>query len=389
MIPYSRQTLDNKDIKAVVKTLKSAFLTQGPQIQKFEKEISKRTGAKYTAVVNSATSALHVSCMALGFKKKDILWTVPNTFVASSNCALHLGGKVDFVDIDFDTGNISIEKLEQKLFQAKKKNLLHKILVPVHFAGNPTEQDSIFDLSKKYKFKIIEDASHSIGAQYKNEKVGSCRWSDITVFSFHPVKIITTFEGGAALTNKNEIYKKLKMYSNHGITKNKKDFSNKKKGKWYYEQKFLGLNYRMTDVAASLGTSQIKKLNKFVNARNKIANKYAKLLNNKYIILPNIKNNTKSSFHLYVIKLRDEYNYLHEKLFNYLRKNKFNVNLHYIPVHLHPYYRKIGYKSGMFINAEKHAKSSISLPIYPGLENKNINNISKLINNFFNKNVKK
>jgi len=388
MIPYGKQLIDSKDIESVKKALLSDWLTTGPLVEKFEKEIKKKTKSKFALAVNSATSALHLACMALDLKKGDYVWTTPNTFVSTANVALLCGAKVDFIDIELENYNLCTENLEKKLKKTPKKKL-PKIVIPVHFGGHPCEMKKIQELSKKYKFKIIEDASHSIGAQYKNEKVGSCRWSDITVFSFHPVKIITTFEGGAALTNKNEIYKKLKMYSNHGITKNKKDFSNKKKGKWYYEQKFLGLNYRMTDVAASLGTSQIKKLNKFVNARNKIANKYAKLLNNKYIILPNIKNNTKSSFHLYVIKLRDEYNYLHEKLFNYLRKNKFNVNLHYIPVHLHPYYRKIGYKSGMFINAEKHAKSSISLPIYPGLENKNINNISKLINNFFNKNVKK
>ena len=389
MIPYSKQFIDKGDIKSVVKTLKSAFLTQGPQIHKFEKEISKKTKAKYTAVVNSATSALHISCMALGFKKKDILWTVPNTFVASSNCALHLGGKVDFVDIDYESGNISVEKLEQKLTQAKKYDKLPKILIPVHFAGNPTAQDEIYNLSRKYKFKIIEDASHSIGAKYKNENIGSCKWSDITVFSFHPVKIITTFEGGAALTNDKTIYKKLKMYSNHGITKNRKDFLHKKKGKWYYEQRYLGLNYRLTDVAASLGLNQLRKLNKFVNVRNKIAQQYEKSLNKKYLIVPKIRNNTQSSFHLYVIKLKNEFAHLHEKLFNFLRKNNCNVNLHYIPVHLHPYYRKIGFKSGMFKNAEKHAKTSISIPIYPSLKKTQIIKISKLINNFFIKNVKK
>ena len=289
MIPYSRQTLDKKDQNAVLKTLKSSFLTQGPLINKFEKQISKTVGAKFAAVVNSATSALHVSCMALGFQKNNILWTTPNTFVASSNCAIHLGGKVDFVDIDYDSGNMCVEKLERKLFYSKKKNLLPKIVIPVHFSGNPTEQDYIHKLSKKYKFKIIEDASHSLGAKYKNEQVGSCKWSDITVFSFHPVKIITTFEGGAALTNSIKVYKNLKLFSNHGITKNFKDFSFKNKGDWYYEQKLLGLNYRMTDVAASMGLSQIKKLNKFVKLRNLIAKKYEKLLDQEYLILPKIK----------------------------------------------------------------------------------------------------
>ena len=389
MIPYSRQTLDKKDRNAVLKTLKSSFLTQGPLINKFEKQISKTVGAKFAAVVNSATSALHVSCMALGFQKNNILWTTPNTFVASSNCALYLGGKVDFVDIDYDSGNMCIEKLEQKLFYSKKKNLLPKILVPVHFSGNPTEQDHIHKLSKKYKFKIIEDASHSLGAKYKKEQVGSCKWSDITVFSFHPVKIITTFEGGAALTNSIKIYKSLKLFSNHGITKNFKDFSFKNNGNWYYEQKLLGLNYRMTDVAASLGLSQIKKLKKFVKSRNLIAKKYEKLLDKKYLILPKIKKNVQSSFHLYVVKVKNKYLSKHKKLFNYLRKKRINVNLHYIPVHLHPYYRKMGFKTGDFLNSEKHAKSAISIPIYPKLTDKNLVKVSNLINKFFYNKLKK
>lgn len=383
MIPYSRQTLDKKDQDAVLKTLKSNFLTQGPLINKFENQISKTVDAKFAVVVNSATSALHISCMALGFKKKDILWTTPNTFVASSNCALHLGGKVDFVDIDYDSGNMCIEKLEQKLFYSKKKNLLPRIVVPVHFSGNPTEQDYIHKLSKKYKFKLIEDASHSLGAKYKNEKVGSCKWSDITVFSFHPVKIITTFEGGAATTNDEKIYKKLKLFSNHGITKNKKDFSSKNNGAWYYEQKLLGLNYRMTDVAASIGLSQIKKLKKFVDTRNLIAEKYDNFLDKNFLFLPKIKPNVHSSFHLYVIKIKNNYSVLHKKLFNHLRKKKINVNLHYLPVHLHPYYKKLGFKKGEFVNSEKHAKSAISLPIFPKLSNKDIKKISKLINSFF------
>ena len=388
MIPYSTQTVDKSDIKAVVKTLKSKFLTQGPQIEKFEKKISQKVKAKYTSVVNSATSALHISCMALGFKKNDILWTSPNTFSASSNCALHLGGKVDFVDIDYRSGNIDVNLLERKLFNSKKINKLPKILVPVHFAGNPTEQDKIYQLSKKYKFKIIEDASHAIGASYKNEKVGSCKWSDITVFSFHPVKIITTFEGGAATTNDKNIFKKLKLYSNHGITRDNKNFTFKKKQAWYYEQQLLGLNYRMTDVAATMGISQIKKLNKFVNARNNLAKMYNKHLSTNFLVLPPQKKNILSSFHLYVIKIKNEFQSLHEKLFNFLRKKKINVNLHYIPVHLHPYYRKLGFKPGNFPASEKHAKTAISLPIYPNLKETDVKKISKLVNNFFRKNLK-
>ena len=383
MIPYSTQKIDKKDIKEVLKTLSSPFLTQGPKVTKFEMEISKKVNAKFAAATNSATSALHISCMALGFKKNDILWTTPNTFVASSNCALHLGGKVDFVDIDYLTGNIDLDLLEKKLFKAKRLKKLPKILVPVHFSGLPTEQDRIFKLSNKYKFKIVEDASHSLGAKYNNEKVGSCKWSDISVFSFHPVKIITTFEGGVAVTNNRLIYERLKLFLNHGITKDKKKFKYKKKKLWYYEQQLLGLNYRMTDVSASMGLSQLKKLNKFVTIRNNIAKNYDTFLNKKYLHIPIIKKNVISSFHLYVIKIKDEYKSYHEKLFNHLRKNKINVNLHYIPVHLHPFYRKLGFKTGDFKISEKHAKTSISIPIFPGLKSKKIIKICNLINNFF------
>lgn len=386
MIPYSTQTIDKKDIIAVIKTLKSQFLTQGPQIKKFEKLISQQVGAKYVSAVNSATSALHISCLALGFKKNDILWTTPNTFVASANCALHIGGKVDFVDIDYKTSNIDVKLLEKKLILAKKKNKLPKIVVPVHFAGYPTEQDKIYKLAKKFKFKILEDASHSIGARYKGEKVGSCKWSDITVFSFHPVKIITTFEGGAAITNNKKIYEKLKLYSNHGITKNIDRFVGKKKQAWQYEQQLLGFNFRMSDVSASIGISQIKKLNQFVLKRNKIAQFYEKFLDKKFLILPTRNKNYLSSYHLYVIKIRDEYKFFHEKLFNFLRKKNINVNLHYIPVHLHPFYKNLGFKKGSFKNSEKHSSQSISLPIFPNLGQTNVLKISNLINNFFKKN---
>ncbi len=389
MIPYSTQKVNKSDIQEVIKTLKSPFLTQGPKVSQFEKALAKKVNAKYVAVTNSATSALHISCMALGFKKNDILWTTPNTFVATSNCALHLGGKIDFVDIDYLTGNIDLNLLEKKLINARKKNKLPKILIPVHFSGLPTEQDKIYKLSKKFKFKIIEDASHSLGAKYHNEKVGSCKWSDISIFSFHPVKIITTFEGGAASTNNKLIYEKLKLFLNHGITKDKKKFKIKKNKDWYYEQQLLGLNYRMTDVAASMGLSQLKKLNEFVKKRNVIAKKYEKLLNGKYLYIPKIPKKILSSFHLYVVKIKDSYSKHHESLFNYLRKKKINVNLHYIPVHLHPYYRKLGFKIGDFRKSEKHAETSISIPIFPGLKNKEILIISNLINNFFKKKEKK
>ena len=373
MIPYSKQFIDKGDIKSVVKTLKSAFLTQGPQILKFEKEISKKTKAKYTAVVNSATSALHISCMALGFKKKDILWTVPNTFVASSNCALHLGGKVDFVDIDYESGNISVEKLEQKLIQAKKYNKLPKILIPVHFAGNPTAQDEIYNLSRKYKFKIIEDASHSIGAKHLKEPVGSCKWSDITVFSFHPVKIVTTGEGGNIATNNKSIFDKVSLLRTHGVRKNLK--LSRKYGNWYYQMENLGYNYRLADINAALGTSQISKIKKFIKKRKFIANIYNNSFNkNNNFIIPFNDKYSDHSFHIYPLQIKFENLKIDKKtFFKKLKKKKINLQVHYIPIHLQRFYRKkFGYKPGDFPVSEKFYKREVSLPIYYQLKKKQI-----------------
>lgn len=388
--PYSRQKVSNQDIKAVINVMKSDMLTQGPVVNIFERQIAKFTKAKFSVCVNSATSALHIACIALGFKKKDTLWTVPNTFVASSNCALQLDGKVDFVDINYETGNIDLKLLEKKLIKAKKQNKLPKILVPVHFAGVPTEQDKIWKLAKKYKFKILEDASHSLGARFKNQRVGSCKWSDITVFSLHPVKIITSGEGGVANTNNKKLYEIMQTLKNHGITKNKKKFINKSPGEWYYEQQLLGLNYRMNEISAALGLSQLKKLDKFVKERNNIANFYNNHLDKKYLLLPKIDKLFYSSFHLYIIKIKSKnYISLQKKLFDLLRKKNFFVQVHYLPVHLQPFYRKkFNFKANTYVNSEKHAKSSISIPIYPGLSEKILHKIKNLINNFLIKNVK-
>ena len=383
IIPYSTQTISKTDIESVVKVLKSDFLTQGPKVKEFEKTLSKKVKAKYAVAFNSATSALHASCLALSLKKNEALWTVPNTFVASANCSLLAGGKVDFIDIDPKTYNININFLEEKLKFFKNKKKLPKIVVPVHFGGNPVDQDKIWKLSQKYNFKILEDASHSLGASYKGEPVGSCRWSDITVFSFHPVKIITTIEGGIATTNNYELYKKLKMIGSHGITKSKLNFKKKTNDPWYYEQQLLGLNYRMSDISAALGLSQLKKLDHFIQKRNEIASIYEKNLITPFLEKPKIAKYSRSSFHLYVVKLKKEQKKFHKKLFNFLRKKNILVNLHYIPVHLHPFYKSLGFRSGDFKYSEEHAKSVISLPIYPGLKKKKIMHIINLIHKFF------
>ena len=386
MIPYGRQEITKSDIKEVEKVLRSDFLTQGPVVPKFEKSVAKYCRASYAVAVNSATSALHIACLALGLKKGDFLWTSPNTFVASANCARYCGARVDFVDINPNTFNMCTEALSEKLEVAKKKGKLPKIVIPVHFAGQPCEMKAIHKLSKKFGFKIIEDASHAIGASYDKIKVGSCVHSDITVFSFHPVKTITSAEGGMVTTNLKDVQIKMQMFKNSGITKNKKLFSKKNFSGWYYEQQYLGLNYRMNEISAALGLSQLKKVEIFVKKRNKIAKFYKKNLNIKNLILPKVNTNCFSSYHLFVIKINDKnYKKKQLKLFNYLRKKKILVNVHYIPIHLQPYYRKMGFKKGDFYNSEKHSESCISIPIYPDLKLKEINKVIRLIKHFFKK----
>lgn len=369
-IPYGRQDIDSTDINAVKKVLNSDFLTQGPEVENFEKEISKKVNAKYSISVNSATSALHLACMALEVGEKDIVWTSPNTFVASANCALYCGAKIDFVDIDISTNNISVEKLEEKLITAKKTGKLPKVVIVVHLTGRPCEMDKIYKLSKIYNFKIIEDASHAIGASYKKSLIGSCKWSDITVFSLHPVKIITSGEGGIICTNNKILNKKCRLLRTHGITRNINDFKYKNQGLWHYEQHLLGYNYRMTDIHAALGKSQLRKIKSFINKRNSIAKKYDHFFEDTHLELPCIENKDYlvSSFHLYVIKLfHDDHIKNHKKIFKNLRKKGIGVNLHYSPVHLQPHYKKLGFSEGDFPNAEKYGKTAISIPIYPKL----------------------
>ena len=365
MIPYSKQFISKKDIKAVINVLKSKYLTQGEQVPIFEKKIKNYVGSKHALAVSSASAALHLSCIALGLKKNDILWTVPNTFVSSASCGLHCGANVSFVDIDVKSNNICIQKLEEKLKIAKKQKKLPKILVPVHFAGRPTPQEKIYKLSKIYGFKILEDASHSLGARYKKNKVGNCKWSDITVFSFHPVKPITTGEGGMITTNTRKYGDILLKLRTHGITKDIKQLKKKIKSKWYYEQQLLGFNYRMSDIQAALGVSQLKNINNFLNYRNKIAKRYLQKLKDLPIILPEIDKNIYSSYHLFVIRFKlDVIKKTYDKIFNEILSKGIGINLHYLPVHLQPIFKKMGFKNGNYPISESYSKSAISIPIY-------------------------
>lgn len=384
MLKYSKQSINKSDIKAVNKVLNSEYLTQGPTTNEFEKKLKKFTGARYSIAVNSASSALLISCMALGLKKKDIIWTVPNTFAASANSILLSGHKLDFVDIDKDTWNICLENLKKKLLIAKSKKKLPKALIVVHLAGLPADPVEIKKLAKKYKFFIIEDASHSIGAKYYNKKVGSCYWSDLCVFSFHPVKIITTGEGGSVLTNNKKFYERMLLFKNNGITKNSKKFKNKVLGPWYYEQQMIGYNFRMSDIQAALGINQLKRISKMLKRRNNIAKVYKKKLNNLPLGFQQIRKNFYSSYHLFIIKLLTDNKNLHKKLFIFLRKNNIFVNLHYMPLHLNPYYKKFGYKKGNFPNSEDYGKKALSIPIFPDLKIREQLKVINLLKRFFN-----
>ena len=368
MIPYGKQDITQGDIDSVVSVLKSNFLTQGPQVPAFENELMKATGADYALAVNSATSALHIACLALELGKGDILWTTPITFVASANCGLYCGASVDFVDIDPATYNLCPKALEQKLVLAKKEGKLPKVVVAVHLCGQPCDMRAIHALSIEYGFKIIEDASHAIGGRYLEQPIGSCEYSDITVFSFHPVKIVTTAEGGAALTNSKALADKMALYRSHGITRDEALMENASHGGWYYEQIDLGFNYRMTELQAALGVSQMSRLSDFVSARHQLAARYYEKLAELPITLPYQLPNTYSGLHLYVIRLNlNEIRKTHKEVFDALREQGIGVNLHYIPVHLQPYYQKMGFKHGDFPNAENYYSNAISLPMYHGM----------------------
>ncbi|SFL45192.1 UDP-4-amino-4,6-dideoxy-N-acetyl-beta-L-altrosamine transaminase [Pelosinus propionicus] len=367
-IPYGRQDINQADIEAVIQVLQSDWITQGPAIEQFERKIAEYCGAKYAVAVNSATSALHIACMSAGLGPEDILWTSPNTFVASANCGRYCGAAVDFVDIDFRTYNMSVEKLKEKLINAKIEGKLPKVVVPVHFSGQSCEMDTILMLAKEYGFTVIEDASHAVGGSYKEQKVGSCVYSDMTVFSFHPVKIVTTAEGGMVLTNKRELYEKLIRFRSHGITRDPELMIGEIHGPWYYQQIDLGFNYRMTDIQAALGLSQMERLDQFVTKRHAVAEKYNKELQNLPVVLPWQHPNTYSAYHLYVICLEEnKIVKTHKQIFEELREAGIGVNLHYIPVHTQPYYRQLGFEWGDFPVSEYYYSTAISIPIYSAM----------------------
>jgi len=365
MIPYGKQEITKQDIDAVISVLQSDFLTQGPQVPAFEKSLTDFTGVKHALAVNSATSALHIACLALGLGTGDILWTSPITFVASANCGLYCGAKVDFVDIDAATYNLCPVKLKQKLVAAKQQGKLPKVLVAVHLCGQPCDMKAISELAKEYKFKVIEDASHAIGGRYLGKPIGLCQYSDITVFSFHPVKIVTTAEGGAALTNSEHLAEKMNLFRSHGVTRDPNLMIGESEGGWYYQQVELGYNYRMTELQAALGVSQMTRLSAFVAARHLLANRYNELLVNLPLTLPYQMPDTYSGLHLYVIRLQlDKITKTHKQVFDGLRANDIGVNLHYIPVHTQPYYKNMGFQTGDFPEAESYYQDAISLPMF-------------------------
>ena len=365
MIPYGRQDITQADINSVIKVLQSDFLTQGPQVPKFEKVVSQYCNVKYALATNSATSALHLACLSLGLNNNDWLWTTSITFVASANCGLYCGAKVDFVDVNPATYNLCPEALKKKLIKAKELGKLPKIVIPVHLCGQSCDMKSIYKLSKEYGFKIIEDASHAIGGKYLNEPIGNCKYSDITVFSFHPVKIITTGEGGMALTNNNKLFKRMSLLRSHGITRDPSQMTKQADGDWYYQQIELGYNYRMTDIQAALGVSQLKRLDDYVSRRHELSTRYNELLKDFPLVIPYQHNDGYSAFHLYIIRLKNKNK--HKQVFEYLRKNGIGVNLHYIPVYHQPYYEAMGFKKGYCLEAENYYNEAISLPMYATL----------------------
>jgi UDP-4-amino-4,6-dideoxy-N-acetyl-beta-L-altrosamine transaminase len=367
-IPYGRQDITQADIDAVVAVLLSEYLTQGPVVPKFEDAVASYCGAKHAMAVNSATSALHIACLAFGLGPGDWLWTSPITFVASANCGLYCGAKVDFVDIDPRTYNLCPQALALKLEQAEREGKLPKVVVPVHLCGQPCNMQAIHALAQRYGFKVIEDASHAIGGKYQGEPIGNCRYSDITVFSFHPVKIITTAEGGICTTNCAELANKLALFRSHGITRDPTQMSHSADGPWYYQQIELGYNYRMTELQAALGVSQMTRLNQYVSRRHQLAHRYGELLAALPVTTPWQHPDSYSGLHLYPIRLQlDKIQKSHLQVFQSLRAQGIGVNLHYIPVHTQPYYQRMGFQADDFPQAQAYYREVISLPMYQTL----------------------
>ncbi len=367
-IPYGKQDISEADIAAVIDVLKSDRITQGATIDRFEEAVADYCGVKYAVAVSSATAGLHIACLALDLNQDDILWTSPNTFVASANCGRYCGATVDFVDIDPNSYNLSVEALEKKLAEADSQGNLPTVVIPVHLAGQSCEMARIADLAQKYGFRVIEDASHGIGATYQGKPVGGCEYSDMAVFSFHPVKIITTGEGGMVLTNQEELYQNLIRLRTHGITRDPNLMTETSHGGWYYQQLELGFNYRITDIQAALGASQMQRLEKFVARRRYLARRYNERLKDLPLTLPWQHPDTNSSWHLYVIRLQlDQIQKSHQQVFQELREAQIGVNLHYIPVHTQPYYEKLGFQWGDFPEAEQYYLEAISIPLYYGL----------------------
>lgn len=368
MIPYGRQSISDEDVEAVAAVLRSDYLTQGDAVPQFENALARYGGARHGVALNSATSALHVACLALQVGPGDEVWTSPISFVASANCALYCGARVDFVDIDAKTFNMSPAALLGKLERAERDARLPKVVIPVHMAGQSCDMRAIAALSSRYGFKIIEDASHAVGAKYLGQPVGNCRYSDITIFSFHPVKIITTGEGGLALTNEDQLAACMASLRTHGITKIPGEMEHEPDGPWYYEQQGLGFNYRMTDIQAALGLSQLTRLDDFIASRRRLAARYDEAFQGQSFARPWQDPDTKSSYHLYVIRLQSERNALnHRETFEALRARGIGVNLHYVPIYLQPYYRRLGFRPGHCHEAERYYSEAITLPLYATL----------------------
>lgn len=368
VIPYARQSINKQDIEAVVAVLQSDYLTQGPVIPAFESAVAELVGAKFAIAGNSATSLLHVACLALDVKPGDLVWTSPISFVASANCALYCGAEIDFVDIDGESFNMSPSALAEKLAHARKNKRLPKVIIPVHIGGQSCEMREIHAIAREYGVSIIEDASHAIGGSYDGKRIGDCRFSDITIFSFHPVKIITSGEGGMATTQHDDLAKKMQMYRSHGITRDSQEFFNLNDGPWYYEQQALGFNYRLTDIAAALGLSQLQRIDQFIDMRNAIARRYDKAFTGSSIMPPRIAENSISAFHLYIARYKfSESDISKSDLFSEMKKREILLNLHYIPIYRQPYFQKMGFDGAAFPNAERYYEEAFSIPMYSDL----------------------